>query len=217
MKDFRKQHGGGAGREGGFERREGGNDFRGPKRDFDNRGGFDRKQHSGRNETMHQAVCSECGRSCEVPFVPNGAKPVYCNDCFSAKKGAQTKSFEKRDFNAPRPSHHEDRAPNAPAPRDHRVDELKSQMDAMNSKLDRLVKMMEVNLATMTTPKHFETKTSEPSKLEKVLKTMPVVVKEEKKDVKKEVKKVVVAAKKPAAKAPAKVASKAKPVAKKKK
>jgi len=44
------------------------------------RGGFGgRKQ--GRSE-MFQATCSDCGKSCEVPFKPRGDKPVYCNDCF---------------------------------------------------------------------------------------------------------------------------------------
>ena len=196
MKDFRQQHGGGG------------------RRDFDNRGGFEKKHHSGRNEQMHQAVCSECGRTCEVPFVPNGNKPVFCNDCFAQKRGGQAKPFERQEFSRPNNTQHErPQQQNAPAPRDHRVDELKSQMDAMNSKLDRLVKMMELNLATMTAPKHFEQKTNEqPSKLEKVLKTMPTPVKEVKVEAKK-----VVAAKKPVAKtatkAPAKAVSKAKPVA----
>lgn len=36
---------------------------------------------------MHQAVCAECGNSCEVPFRPNSDKPVFCNSCFKDKKG----------------------------------------------------------------------------------------------------------------------------------
>jgi CxxC-x17-CxxC domain-containing protein len=31
---------------------------------------------------MHKAVCNSCGASCEVPFKPNGRKPVLCSDCF---------------------------------------------------------------------------------------------------------------------------------------
>lgn len=34
---------------------------------------------------MHQAICSECRKSCEVPFRPSGDKPVFCNDCFKGK------------------------------------------------------------------------------------------------------------------------------------
>ncbi len=32
---------------------------------------------------MHPAVCAECGKDTEVPFLPTGARPVYCSDCFS--------------------------------------------------------------------------------------------------------------------------------------
>jgi CxxC-x17-CxxC domain-containing protein len=32
---------------------------------------------------MHQTVCSECGRECEVPFIPTQGRPVYCRDCLN--------------------------------------------------------------------------------------------------------------------------------------
>ena len=32
------------------------------------------------------AVCSECGVECEVPFKPKADKPVYCQKCWSAHK-----------------------------------------------------------------------------------------------------------------------------------
>ncbi|MBI4599262.1 hypothetical protein HY734_03660 [Candidatus Uhrbacteria bacterium] len=31
---------------------------------------------------MHQATCSECGNSCEVPFKPAPGRPVFCPNCF---------------------------------------------------------------------------------------------------------------------------------------
>lgn len=31
---------------------------------------------------MHDVVCSACGVATQVPFKPNGMKPVYCRDCF---------------------------------------------------------------------------------------------------------------------------------------
>ncbi len=43
-------------------------------------GGF-RRSFGGPRE-MHKAVCSECGKECEVPFKPTEGKPVYCKDCF---------------------------------------------------------------------------------------------------------------------------------------
>ena len=38
--------------------------------------------YGGRRE-MHPAVCANCGKETQVPFVPRGDKPVYCSDCFS--------------------------------------------------------------------------------------------------------------------------------------
>ncbi|HBS58907.1 MAG TPA: zinc-binding protein [Firmicutes bacterium] len=31
---------------------------------------------------MFTAVCASCGVETQVPFKPNGLKPVYCRDCF---------------------------------------------------------------------------------------------------------------------------------------
>lgn len=35
---------------------------------------------------MHDAVCSECGAACQVPFKPTEGKPVYCRECFSKRR-----------------------------------------------------------------------------------------------------------------------------------
>lgn len=58
-----------------------------------------------------KAVCSECGKNCEVPFKPSGLKPVLCSSCFSVQQGGDSrdfgsrgssreKNFEKRMFDA---------------------------------------------------------------------------------------------------------------------
>jgi CxxC-x17-CxxC domain-containing protein len=44
-------------------------------------GGYDR----GPRE-MFSATCASCGREAQVPFRPNGMKPVYCSDCFTAQR-----------------------------------------------------------------------------------------------------------------------------------
>jgi CxxC-x17-CxxC domain-containing protein len=36
----------------------------------------------GAPRQMFPATCAECGKSTEVPFQPNGDKPVYCSDCY---------------------------------------------------------------------------------------------------------------------------------------
>ena len=57
-----------------FDKRRGGFG-RGPRRDF-NRG----------PREMHKAICSECGKECEVPFKPTEGKPVFCKECFAKKR-----------------------------------------------------------------------------------------------------------------------------------
>lgn len=48
----------------------------------------------GRNGTVsdgpsqrYPAVCAACGAETMVPFVPRGDRPVYCRECFNARKG----------------------------------------------------------------------------------------------------------------------------------
>lgn len=40
-------------------------------------GGYDRPQRQ-----LFDAVCASCGVNTQVPFQPNGTKPVYCRDCY---------------------------------------------------------------------------------------------------------------------------------------
>ncbi|MEI6316213.1 MAG: CxxC-x17-CxxC domain-containing protein [bacterium] len=220
MNDFRRQNG----RGGGFNAH--GRDNRGPRD----------------GAMMHKAVCSECGKSCEVPFAPNGNKPVYCNDCFGKKKGNSEKwsdgkpefrsegrhehrsenRFEKRDF-APRgPIAHESRLNTEP--RDGGVRELKSHMDSLNAKLDRVIKILENFSGSVVAQKPAEkfvapqpvvvAKNNKPMSVEKAFKSFPVVKSEKPKPkAKAKVEKAKPVAKKPVVK----VAAKAKPVTKKKK
>ena len=61
-------------------------------RRFDNRrggsgGGFNRRPSFDRGpREMHKAVCTECGKECEVPFKPTEGKPVFCRECFAKKR-----------------------------------------------------------------------------------------------------------------------------------
>jgi CxxC-x17-CxxC domain-containing protein len=62
----RDRHPGGGNK---FGRRDSG------QRDF--RGNRDRG-----HQTMHEAVCAECGDDCHVPFQPRDGQQVFCNKCF---------------------------------------------------------------------------------------------------------------------------------------
>ncbi|HUV46973.1 MAG TPA: CxxC-x17-CxxC domain-containing protein [Candidatus Bathyarchaeia archaeon] len=101
-------------------------DRSGPRRDFDRRDSGRRSFDGYRREReMHKAVCSSCGKDCEVPFEPTSGKPVYCNDCFkksSAGAGARRPSFERR---------YESR------PQDNK------QFEIINQKLDKIIKILE--------------------------------------------------------------------------
>jgi CxxC-x17-CxxC domain-containing protein len=93
MGNFHRDSGRSGGRHGGFG---GGRSFGGGKR-FGGRDG-------GRPE-MHQATCSECGASCELPFKPTGDRPVFCSDCFGKQKdggGVRPSSFSGDRHERPR-------------------------------------------------------------------------------------------------------------------
>jgi len=35
---------------------------------------------------MYDAICSSCGKETEVPFKPDGERPIYCKECYQAQK-----------------------------------------------------------------------------------------------------------------------------------
>ncbi len=57
------------------------------------------QENRSRERTLHKAVCADCKKGCEVPFKPSGDRPVYCKDCFSKRKSAN--SFNARPNNRP--------------------------------------------------------------------------------------------------------------------
>jgi len=38
------------------------------------------------NSARFPAVCSQCGTQTTVPFQPSGSRPIYCINCYRAKK-----------------------------------------------------------------------------------------------------------------------------------
>ena len=41
-----------------------------------------RYKKNDRKREMYDAVCSDCGKDCKVPFKPTSGKPIYCSSCF---------------------------------------------------------------------------------------------------------------------------------------
>lgn len=120
-------------------RNSGGGNF--GRRDFD---------RNDRERQMHQAVCSNCGKNCQVPFMPTGSKPVYCSSCFE-NNGNTSPRFENKGFGRPsfgeRPSfgggerRFDNRGGerNAPAPQQP---QNTRQFDLINEKLDKILKLL---------------------------------------------------------------------------
>lgn len=142
MRDFHrdggKERGGGGfrgGNRGGFgggDRRGGFGGGRRDDRGGDRRGGgrdFDRSE-------MFSATCAECNKSCEVPFKPTGEKPVFCKDCFDAKRNESGFSRERND--APR-GERNNFAPREERPRGVDPVRVESQLQALHAKLDAVL------------------------------------------------------------------------------
>lgn len=91
MKKFDKMFRGG----GGNKSRE--RDFE--KRDYGEKrfGGGDRERPQ-----MHEAICSDCGKKCEVPFKPIGGKPIFCSQCFTShREGPVSNRPPRREYDRP--------------------------------------------------------------------------------------------------------------------
>jgi CxxC-x17-CxxC domain-containing protein len=142
MNDFKKNNRFGDKRGGGFNK--GG--FR-PSFGGGERGG--KSFGSGRPPLeLFQATCASCQKSCEVPFKPNGRKPVYCKECFAANGGPEAREggndrggerfAPRRDFDRPRPAFKPEFRPEGGSA----LGDVKKQLEAMNSKLDKLVSLM---------------------------------------------------------------------------
>jgi CxxC-x17-CxxC domain-containing protein len=170
MGDFNR----GGNRGGGFR---GGND-RGGRPSFQKRsfGGNDRGGDRERAE-MHKATCSECSKICEVPFRPSNDKPVYCNDCFSSKReGVDRKPrgdfgdrAPRREFND-RPAQRPEIARVQPA-----NDEMKNQLRDLNSKMDRLVTLMEKMTNTSAPKVTVAPVVAKTSEAKKIVVSKPIV------------------------------------------
>lgn len=121
-------------------------------------GGFkprDRGDFNDRPKEMFEATCASCGKTCQVPFRPNGKKPVYCNDCFAKNGGGDRGGDRDNSFKKPynpsfsKPSYPRNDAP-APQNNDNKLilTDVSKQLQMVNSKLDRMITLLEASTAT---------------------------------------------------------------------
>ncbi|MBU1557694.1 hypothetical protein KKC45_01925 [Patescibacteria group bacterium] len=202
MDNFNKRKGGGGkgrsfGGDRGGNRSFGGN--RGGGKSFG--GGRDRDRSSVQ---MHNTICSDCGKNCEVPFKPTGDKPVFCSDCFRDKRG------DSRDNNSSRggEKRFENKKP-FQSERGNDTQNYKSQFEMLNTKLDKILRALNPDIteeveAILEAPKYKKIEQA-PKKEVDIVALKKVLDKTTgKKAEKKVVAKKAVAKKAPVKKAPAK-------------
>ena len=108
--------------------------------DRDNRDYFDRR---GEERRMFPAVCAQCNRDCQVPFQPDGSKPILCSNCYGKSQGG----FENK-----RPSYNNDRRPTLydrnPQPKvfEQNPKQVSNQTNellvSINAKLEKILNLM---------------------------------------------------------------------------
>lgn len=115
-------------------------------RDFGGRPSFQKKSFGGGDTQMHKTTCAECGKSCEVPFLPKDGRPVYCSDCFGKKGGRDGETRpERREYNNDRPVRSFDK-PSFEAPRND--GDTKRRLESIEYKIDKLVRSMDLILSS---------------------------------------------------------------------
>jgi CxxC-x17-CxxC domain-containing protein len=95
----------------------------------------------GRAE-LHDAICSKCGDACQVPFRPNGSKPIFCKKCFSKDGASSPKRFGDRE----RPSFRDrDERPSygaRPAAPTADLSKVEARLAAVEKKLDMIIEAL---------------------------------------------------------------------------
>lgn len=128
---FRKSSGGFGGRSKFGGDKKFGKTFK-PRRDREDRG-------TERAE-MFSTSCTSCHKACDVPFRPSGDKPVYCRECFADKRDGQD-SMSTRPSNGPR-TESRPQYKSASSSNDRGNDELKQQLIKIESKLNRILEII---------------------------------------------------------------------------
>ena len=83
----------GGGRSGGYSSDRGGYSS-GDRGGYSSGGGSGYSSGGGRSggrsfggeREMYTVTCASCGKEAQVPFLPRGSKPVYCDDCFQKQR-----------------------------------------------------------------------------------------------------------------------------------
>ncbi|OGG67262.1 hypothetical protein A3I99_03360 [Candidatus Kaiserbacteria bacterium RIFCSPLOWO2_02_FULL_45_11b] len=133
----------------------------GPKKRFESNDRGPRRDDRGgeRKIELFTTACTTCGKSCEVPFKPDGTKPVLCRDCFAAKNagGDNARSGNRSTSNdfAPRKPERSFDAPRVErAPGVSREDfaALSRHVTALDAKINEILAIVKTAHATVEKP-----------------------------------------------------------------
>lgn len=125
------------------------NDFKrgnrfGGKPSFGGRPGFGRKPMSD-DRPKFSATCATCGVPVQVPFKPDGSRPIYCREHISnltfmsgrtpnPERPVPKREYLKRDFRSA-PAH----APVRAATPDPRLDTVLAKLEKLQTKMDQIL------------------------------------------------------------------------------
>lgn len=92
---------------------------------------YDDRRSDRPERQMFDAICDNCGNRCQIPFRPSAGKPVYCSHCFEGNQKQAAGKFESRSPEKP---------------------QYKEQFEALNAKLDKILKLLTPATAEIIVP-----------------------------------------------------------------
>ena len=131
-----------------------------------------------RRPSLHDAVCDECGKDCQVPFRPSGEKPIYCSDCFEKKGGRDGSRSSRR---VPRRRNFGDRDSGRSSRSsigDRSISQLAEKIGILNTKLDTIISLLSSAVkkkSELVKGKTEKNKKSKSTKADKITETLTIV------------------------------------------
>ncbi|HWY79275.1 MAG TPA: CxxC-x17-CxxC domain-containing protein [Candidatus Sulfotelmatobacter sp.] len=139
-----------------------------------------RPDFNNNRQEMFSATCANCGKQCEVPFRPNGNKPVLCRECFqNSNRDSDSRRPERRSFDRPDFRNNDNQS---------RANDYTAQFEMLNAKMDKILDLLKSPA---------DTAPLESALTEDVLEEIAEEVQEEKETIEKKPKKRTVSKKTP--------------------
>ena len=93
---------------------------------------------------MHDAVCAECNKNCQVPFKPTGDKPIKCSDCFKkSDPGGRTGDRGARGGFGDRGG----RSTFSDRPKPKPQIDYTKHLESISAKMDKIIRLLETGSA----------------------------------------------------------------------